>query len=134
MKIIILLLSVNSLFAKDCFETTTKIIYMKKAEIETVTLCKNKTSDKMLFYTSASCLNNKCEILKRTKKKIAIPDYTGSIGSPGFKLCQSLGGIPQIFDFQDESKLWKNSERCFFGREDFVEISLLTHNWKNYIH
>lgn len=134
MKMIILFLWINSLFAKDCFETTTKIIYMKKIEVEKTTLCKKTTTDKMLFYISPSCQNDQCEILKRTKKKIVIPSYMKNTGSPGFKLCHALGGIPQSFDFQDEKKLWNSTERCIFNRDDFIEISLLTHDWKKFIH
>ena len=124
-----------SLFANtDCFETATKIIFDQKTINEKITLCEKHTSDKMLFYISKSCLDDKCEILSRHKKTLIIKKYINNLGSPGFKLCEELGGGPQIFDFQDRKKNWQSSERCFFGKADFVEISFLTKEWKNFIH
>ena len=120
--------------ANECFETKTKIIFDGKAEFEKITLCQKKTIDKMNFIISKSCLNDQCEILKRTKKKIIIKNYTANMGSPGFKLCEELGGVPQIFEFLDLNNIWQSSERCFFGKNDFVEISLLTREWKSFIH
>lgn len=119
--------------AEDCFETTTEIIFDRKTEVEKITLCQKKTADHMLFYLSSSCLKDQCEILKRPKKKLIIKNYTGPRGSPGFKLCEELGGLPQIFEFQDPQKKWQSTERCFFGKNDFVEISLLTREWKSFI-
>ncbi|MBC7539795.1 MAG: hypothetical protein H7281_13320, partial [Bacteriovorax sp.] len=119
--------------AHECFQTTTKIIFNGAAESEKTILCKKKTSDGMLFYVSKTCLNDQCEILKRSPKKVVIKNYYANIGSPGFKLCMELGGTPQIFDFQDEKDKWKNTERCFFGKNDFVEISFLTREWKSFI-
>lgn len=120
------------LHADDCFLTTTKIIFNRTPELEKATLCEYKTSDKMLFYVSKKCTKGNCEILKREKKPIVIKNYQSVMGSPGFKLCDALFGVPQIFDFLDRQKKWQSTERCFFGR-DFVEISLLTREWKSFI-
>ncbi|MDO9182853.1 MAG: hypothetical protein Q7U04_10620 [Bacteriovorax sp.] len=136
MKFLILNLLLSLIFAvdaKDCFETKTKIIFDKKSEFENIILCKKNTPDNMLYYVSKSCYQDRCEILKRAKINLVIKNYTANFGSPGFKLCDTLGGIPQIFDFQDQDKKWQTSERCFFGQKDFVEISLLTSQWKESI-
>jgi hypothetical protein len=126
------LLSLNATAA--CFPVTTKIIFSGKEEKEKSVLCEKKTADHMLFYTSESCDGDKCEILKRAPKKIVIKNYKANIGSPGFKLCEELGGVPQIFEFQKLNvKEWQSTERCFFGKKDFVEISLLTHEWKSFV-
>jgi hypothetical protein len=119
--------------ANECFETKTKIIFDGKPEFEKISLCQKKTTDKMIFIISKSCLNDQCEILQRTKKKIIIKNYTSNIGSPGFKLCEKLDGVPQIFEFLDQAHRWQSTERCFFGKNDFVEISLLTREWKSFL-
>jgi hypothetical protein len=123
----------STIHANECFNTKTKIIFDGKPELEKITLCQKKTPDNMLFLTSKSCLNDQCEILKRPKKNLIIKNYVSNIGSPGFKLCEELGGVPQIFDFLDPANKWLSSERCFFGKSDFVEISLLTREWKIFI-
>lgn len=130
---LILFIFSTQLIADDCFQTSTRIIFDRKTEQEAITLCKKKTADKLVFYVSKSCDNDRCEILKRSKKNLPIKSYLGNRGSPGFKLCEELEGLPQIFEFQDQSKKWQSTERCFFGKEDFVEISLLTYEWKAFI-
>lgn len=134
MKVLILfLLSTTTLWA-SCDEVETKIIFDKKAVYKKEVICIQKTSDNMIFYVSKSCLDHQCEILKRKKKKLVLKDYHHNIGSPGFKLCEELGGVPQIFEFAKDKKigLWQSTERCFFNN-DFVEISLLTREWKSSI-
>jgi hypothetical protein len=61
-----------------------------------------------------------------------IKDYKGNIGSPGFKLCRALDGVPQIFEWKSGDKKWQSTERCLLGNE-FVEIGLLTKIWKKKI-
>jgi hypothetical protein len=117
----------------ECFPVQTKIILGGKTEIEKSTLCKKKMDDEMLFYVSESCDKGLCEILKRPKKNISVKNYKDNIGSPGFKLCEELGGIPQIFEFKTQAGTWESTERCFFDKADFVEISLLTREWKQYV-
>lgn len=137
MKILILFFLFPFVLEAECFPVTTKIIFQGKAETAKNQLCKKRTKDGMLFFVSKSCEKDQCEILKRTPKNLIIKKYKDSIGSPGFKLCQELGGVPQIFEFQldlAKEKKWQTSERCYFEREDFVEISLLTHEWKRFIH
>ncbi len=118
--------------AKICENMNVRIIFDKKEVIFKEVICFIKTSDNMLFYLSKSCQEGRCEILKRKKSNIKISNYNANIGSPGFKLCMELGGVPQIFDFSKDSLSWQSSERCLFEK-DFVEISLLTREWKNFI-
>lgn len=115
----------------ECLKAETKIIYQRKAEMAEEILCE-KNIGKIVFYVSKSCVNDQCAILKRPKKTLAIKDYHGNFGSPGFKLCAELGGVPQIFDYKFAKTDWKTAARCFFGK-DFVEISLLTQEWKSMI-
>ena len=122
-----------SALASDCNDYQVKIIFDRKAVITKEILCSQKSTDNMIFYVSKNCFDKKCEILKRKKIELIIKDYTSNLGSPGFRLCSELGGIPQIFEFTSTlANLWQSTERCLFEK-DFVEISLLTKEWKNYI-
>ncbi len=133
MKLALLLLSIPLIsFADTCSDVQVRIIFDRKPVITKETVCSHKTSDNMVFYISKSCVDQKCEILKRRKTDLAIKDYNSNMGSPGFKLCTELGGVPQIFEFSKDSSLWQSTERCLFEK-DFVEISLLTREWKNNI-
>ncbi|MBC7428385.1 MAG: hypothetical protein H7336_07220 [Bacteriovorax sp.] len=123
----------GNLYAKSCNDVQVRIIFEGKPAIAKETLCSKKTPDNMLFYVSKSCDENKCEILKRKKSELEIKDYYSNIGSPGFKICNELGGIPQIFEFSQGPNLWQSTERCLFGAKDFVEISLLTREWINFL-
>jgi len=120
--------------ANACEEVEVKVIYDKKAEFSKEILCSKKTADNMIFYLSKSCENDACEVLKRKKSTLVIKNYYSQIGSPGFKLCEELGGIPQIFEFKKiKSTKWESTERCLFEKNEFVEISLLTREWKQLI-
>ncbi|MBC7713891.1 MAG: hypothetical protein H7177_11160 [Rhizobacter sp.] len=127
------ILASGNLYAKPCNEVQVRIVFEGRPAVTKETLCSIKTPDNMLFYISKSCEDKKCEILKRKKSKFEIKDYTGNLGSPGFKICDELGGIPQIFEFSRGSDLWQSTERCLFNKNDFVEISLLTREWKSFI-
>lgn len=119
----------------DCRSADIRIIYQSKAEISKEIVC-DRMVGKIQFFVSKSCeekSNGSCEILKRPKKDIVIKNYRSNFGSPGFKLCSALGGVPQIFDYKfNQDSVWKSTERCFFDK-DFVEISLLTSEWKKFI-
>lgn len=127
------LLFLNTTQAQSCSDAQVKIIFEGKPIVTKETMCTIKTPDKMLFYVSKSCQNYNCDILKKRKSSIEIKNYYNNIGSPGFKLCFELGGIPQIFEFSNGADHWQSTERCIFNSLDFVEISLLTSEWKNFI-
>ncbi len=132
-KILFLLLFSQNTFAANCESVQVKIIFDRKPVYSKETLCSQKDSDNILFYVSSGCAKGECEILKRKKSTLTIKNYYHNIGSPGFKLCEELGGVPQIFEFlKPKSALWQSTDRCLFNK-DFVEISLLTKEWKSYI-
>ena len=136
MKMLLIIINLVSFSAAAdvCKKASIRYIFDKKPVYEKAELCQKKTPDNMLFYLSASCANDKCDILKKYKSELVIKDYRSNIGSPGFKLCQELGGVPQIFEFSFSTDgLWQSAERCLFGKIDFVEISYLTREWKPYI-
>lgn len=117
-----------------CEEVEIKIIYDKKEEFSKEILCSKKTADNMIFYLSKGCVDDACDVLKRKKNTLVIKNYNSQIGSPGFKICEALGGIPQIFEFKkSHSTKWESTERCLFEKNEFVEISLLSREWKKFI-
>lgn len=122
--------------AEECQKARVRYIFDRKYVYEAVELCREKSPDNVIFYFSSSCVKRQCEILKREKKEIKVKARYSNTGSPGFKLCQELAGVPQIFEFQlkdSPNQTWQSSERCLFGEKDFVEISLLTREWKPFI-
>jgi len=121
-------------YSSTCEDMKIKIIYDRKTKINKEKMCRFIESDKTMYFMSESCLFYACDVLKKKKVKLVIPDYYSSIGSPGFKLCRDLGGLPQIYEYQEkQNKNWESTERCIFNDKDFVEISFLTYEWKNYI-
>ena len=118
---------------KSCEKYNIKIIFDKKPIVSSEEMCSFIDEDNSLYYMSKSCLFYGCEVLKKKKTRLVISNYLGKIGSPGFKLCNELGGVPQIFEFQKKSKAWQNTERCLFNKRDYVEISFLTKEWKAFI-
>ena len=117
----------------ECFQVETKIIFDSKPVLAKETLCSLVDSDKMLFYVSKTCSSQQCDILKRTPAPLKINGYYQNLGSPGFKLCEALGGVPQIYEFKKKGKDWESTDRCMFGKSDFVEISFLSLRWKKFI-
>lgn len=120
----------------ECEKVETKIIFDKKPVMNKEVLCSIVTADKTKYYVSKSCEKDNCEILKRKPKDLKVEKYSHNIGSPGFKLCVALDGIPQIFEFRLDKKSvdWESTSRCLFGKNDFVEISLLMSKWKGFIY
>lgn len=135
MKIIIpLVIFFTTTLHAECFKVETKIIFDSKPVLTKETICTIVDADKMLFYVSKSCEDNSCDILKKAPKKIVIKNYYQNLGSPGFKLCEALGGVPQIYEFKkSKAKQSESTDRCLFGKQDFVEISYLSQKWKSFI-
>lgn len=122
----------NAQTLATCREAEIKIIYDKRPILSKEMMCEKKLSNNLTYYMSPRCEKGDCAVLKRKKSNLIIPNYIGNIGSPGFKLCEKLGGVPQIFEFKMDGRDWESTERCLFG-EDFIEISFLTQTWKDYI-
>ncbi|MBP9681304.1 MAG: hypothetical protein KBD76_07860 [Bacteriovorax sp.] len=124
----------STLCASDCTPARIKMINFQKEVITQEVICfLPPASNRNTYIVSESCVEKKCEILKREKKPIIINHYMKNFGSPGFKLCDALGGSPQIFEFQVNTDKYLSTERCLFGENDFVEIALLSHEWKHLI-
>lgn len=130
---ILLVVSLEILGA-ECENYQIKIIFEGKDVFTKEVMCAIKDEENMRYYVSQSCKNEDCEIFKKNIKPLKIKNYFSRVGSPGFKLCDHLGGVPQIFSFKKNSeKNWQTSERCLMNLSDFIEISLLTDKWKKHI-
>ncbi len=72
--------------------------------------CFDKTRS---YFLSKSCHGKDCAA--KTKKVCAVDPgrLKGQVGSPGFKLCEGAGGVPQILEFHDGEKWW-SMDRCLF--------------------
>lgn len=113
----------------NCQKIKTQVIFKGQKEINIEEICFiNKAG--ITFLVSKSCENAQCDLLKKKIKNIIIPENNSSIGSPGFKLCYELGGVPQIFEFTQSHLKSESTDRCFYGKSDFVEISLLLDIWR----
>jgi hypothetical protein len=65
------------------------------------------------LFLSSSCHKKKCHAKKNKGCKVPPESLRGSVGSPGFKLCQALGGEAQILEFHDGERWW-SMDRCLF--------------------
>ena len=72
------------------------------------------------------CPDNKvCTINLPGPFLIKHSDIQSEKGSPGFKICQKLNGIPQFIEFWDKQS-WVKSSRCIFNDGSFVDIASLS--------
>lgn len=123
-----------AIFASDCLPAKIKIINLQKEVVSQETICFLPPSiNRITYIVSESCAKKKCEILQRKKRPLIIKNYMKNFGSPGFKLCDALGGSPQIFEYLIKKDSFQNTERCLFGKKDFVEIALLSNEWKSFV-
>lgn len=124
----------TNLMASECQEKDIKIIFDRKPVLTKEVICLKKTADNMVFYVSKSCATGKCDVLKKKKTLLKIENFYSNMGSPGFKLCEELGGVPQIFEFKNTKDVsFQSAERCLFSKNDFLENSLLIKEWKSFI-
>lgn len=107
----------------------TQIIFKGQKESSLEEICFIKKNS-IIFIVSKSCENMKCDLLKNKIKDIKIPENNSNIGSPGFKICYEIGGVPQIFEYTKKNLTHESTDRCFYGKNDFVENSLLIDIWR----
>ena len=46
------------------------------------------------------------------------------MGSPGFKICEKLNGVPQFIEYWDKFS-WIKTSRCIFNDGSFIDIGAL---------
>jgi hypothetical protein len=97
----------------------------------------------MQFKSEKICFNNNrpnsptcdpivsesCPFFKIHKNK-PFTEMFKQVGSPGFNLCHSISGIPQIYEVKVAEK-WQQHERCFWkDQKSFIDISELIDFYK----
>jgi hypothetical protein len=132
MKALLLINLINFTYASECFNSKSTIIFNHEKKSEDFKIC-IYSHEKINYLVSESCLDLKCSLLNQKIEGIEIPDRKFNIGSPGFKLCYVLGGVPQIFDYINLSQKNETTDRCLFGKNDFVENSLLIDLWRGVV-
>lgn len=83
-------------------------------------------------FISKSCLDfKKCAAGQAKVCDVGDWIFQGSVGSPGFKLCQAVKGSPQILEFYDGKKWW-SMDRCFFeSDQSYIDTGILIENRRN---
>lgn len=120
---------------KSCREVTMRFIDKGVTKIKKLKLCEvQKEQNK--YIVSPECLNDDCPPLRGPRKKVVLESRFSDVGTPGFKVCHKIGGIPQIFEYHKENpEDWIRADRCMFDDEGkyFVETSHLFLLWYNHI-
>ena len=94
-----------------------------KAEVTDVTFCYDKATKSQLF--SPNCRSKKC-VAFEYPEGLRFKDFVGPTGSPGFKVCRKVGGVPRIVEFSVSGK-WYKLDQCNFQDGSFVNSDYLAH-------
>lgn len=124
--LIILLCSTYPAFSLECAPFKTKHILKGKTITSHEDICLRQTDKKL------SASSKKCQMMDKDSCPFSTlkkgPDYQTFVrpqGSPGFNLCHSLEGSPQLYQIEIKGK-WMPFERCFWkGTTEFVDIDYL---------
>jgi len=87
-----------------------------KIIIENSSYCFNEDRNRLI---SKNCRDqhNKCLALTQKRIKEDNKNLISQFGSPGFKLCYSYKGKPQLLEFTD-GKEWFPLDRCSFEKDN----------------
>jgi hypothetical protein len=100
-----------------------KYIYKGVAKTEAAAYC--YSADHSYLVSPGCRLGKECAALAGTLRQIPDSALSGSLGSPGFKLCRRAGGDPQLLEYFDGEKWWA-ADRCLFTRDgSFVDTGIL---------
>ena len=69
--------------------------------------------------------NKECTINLPGPFPLKLKDVQAEKGSPGFKVCEKLNGIPQFIEYWD-GESWIKSSRCIFNDGSYMDIAALT--------
>ena len=109
------------LLPDHCISGQIRYVRYGKELIENADYC---FDSKKTLFISKNCVlkKGKCLALISQRKP---DDLVSEYGSPGFKLCYQINGLPQIVDFFD-GESWIASNRCFFESDkSFINTDLL---------
>ncbi|MBC7540482.1 MAG: hypothetical protein H7281_16780 [Bacteriovorax sp.] len=103
-----------------------KIKYLDK--IKEIVLQDRYCYDSLLRSISSvkKCAENKeCTINLPGPFLLKHKDVQVKSGSPGFRVCDLLNGIPQFIEYWD-GEFWIKSSRCIFNDGSYMDIAALT--------
>jgi hypothetical protein len=115
----------------NCGKFKTCWVQERKTREKTEELCIDEMNKGLRIFSS-DCypLIQKSCPFSALKKGKAFSEMFQPIGSPGFNLCHSLEGSPQMYEIKIGSD-WKNVERCFWKKtKSFVDLSELIEFYK----
>lgn len=100
-----------------------KITYMGRTLTEEKAYCFSKTRSHLL---SSNCKSGACAILKSPVCEAAKrKNLYNEVGSPGFRLCNAVGGHAELLEFYDGKKWW-TMDRCRHTKDgSFVDTGIL---------
>ena len=112
----------------NCIDGKIKYFEGKSEVISKESYCYNSV-DKTIS-SSIKCAKAKDkdkECLSENTNPILIKSsaLNSTIGSPGFMICKSIDGVPQIMEYWD-SKNWIPSARCLFKDKSFIDLGSLS--------
>ena len=83
------------------------------------------TNTKFTSLLSSNCLGSKkCLALNSWNDGLKLDTLYSKYGSPLFKLCQKMGGAPQMVEFE-VNKNWHQTNRCLFKDKSFIDLGNL---------
>ncbi len=106
-----------------CIKGKIRFVEGKKEIIQNEDYCYESLPRKI--YSSGKCKESfKCFAQMTKPIHLKKMDVAGQVGSPGFKICEKIGGVPQIMEFWDEEE-WIKTSRCLFKDSSYVDIGTI---------
>ena len=113
---LVLLLSMESIFALECGEFDYKYLLSNKTVKDKKYFCIDAKKSILL---SKNCSDQKClSSFKKLSRSQFLNDYKQGIGTKGFHLCHKINGLPQIIQLKLKEK-WQTFDRCQYQGYDF---------------
>ena len=107
-----------------CIDGKIKYIDGKSEIITKESYCFN-SSDKTLS-SSIKCADDKeCQSENSNPILVKSSALKAKLGSPGFMICKSVEGIPQLIEYWD-NKAWIPTARCLFKDKSFLDLGSLS--------
>lgn len=103
----------------DCINGKIRYIEGKNEKVIEENYCYDSLLRKI--YSSGRCKpNTKCMADFDQPIPMKMSEVTGEKGSPGFKICEKVGGVPQIIDYWEGNK-WVKTARCVFRDGSYID-------------
>lgn len=123
---IFILLPLSAFAGKDfgCIDGQIRFIEGKSEKIIKEKYCYDALLRKI--YSSGQCRpNTKCMADFDRPIVLKLADVSGETGSPGFKICEKINGVPQIMEFWDGDR-WIKTARCVFKDGSYTDTGSLS--------